>query len=156
MVSSVVTFRSNDFIKLHNTEEFATCLDKTVFLIKRSVSNLTTIVVFPVYLTVNFWCWLLFGLLCQGGLMCMNLFMKVRTLSVQRALKACPFPAPPSPLVSILVPAISVYVAALFSKYSFDCLWYVHCFEVRASEQEVSRMSVSCGKVLAKNCWNCH
>lgn len=38
--------------------------------------------------------------------MCMNLFMKVRTLSVQRALKACPFPAPPSPLVSILVPSV--------------------------------------------------
>lgn len=38
----------------------------------------------------------------------MNLFMNVRTLSVQGALNAFSFPAPPSPLVSILVPPVCV------------------------------------------------
>lgn len=53
----VVTFKgTNEFITLYNTEEFATCLDKTGFLNSRLIFLLTAIVVFPVYLTVNFWC----------------------------------------------------------------------------------------------------
>lgn len=54
-MSLVVTFRrTNDFIKLHNTEDFAACLHRTVFLNWRLILRLTTTVIFPMYLPVNF------------------------------------------------------------------------------------------------------
>lgn len=99
--------------------------------------------------TVNCWCWLQFQLLSQWGLMFMNLFMNVRTLSVQGLLNVFPFPALPSPLVSILVQSVCILLQ------SFQSMVLTACGVPSVLKYMLqSKMLVSCGRALAKNCWS--